>query len=318
MTAADPASAHRTVRLVAPAVLAEDLAARGWDWLDVVAWDGDGPVPDEALAGRVWVPPYGVAQSPDFVREALAAMSDLEVVQLQSAGVEPWDSLVPSDLRLCSGRGVHGGSTAELAVALVLASVRDLPQYLEQQRECRWERLSPGSLAGRRALVVGAGDIGTRVAAVLSVLECDVVLVGRRSRDGVLTWSEAQAELPRTDVLLLAVPHTAETDRLVDAAVLAGLPDGALVVNVARGAVVDTEALTAEVAAGRLRAALDVTDPEPLPEDHPLWTLPGSLVTPHVGGGTVGWEERARSLVADQVERLHTGQELRNVVSDGY
>ena len=318
MTAADPAPEEPTVRLVAPGVIAEDLAARGWDWLEVVAWDGDGPVPDEARSARVWVPPYGVAQSPDLAREALGAMGDLEVVQLQSAGVEPWDSLVPSGVRLCSGRGIHGGSTAELAVALVLATVRDLPQYVEQQRERRWERLSPGSLAGRRVLVVGAGDIGNRAAAVLTALECDVVLVGRRSRDGVLSWSEAQAELAGADVLLLAVPHTAETERLVDAAVLAELPDGALVVNVARGAVVDTEALTAEVAAGRLRAALDVTDPEPLPEDHPLWTLPGSLVTPHVGGGTQGWEGRARSLVADQVERLHTGQELRNAVSGGY
>ena len=306
------------MRLVAPAVITEDLAARGWDWLEVVAWDGDGPVPDEARRAQVWVPPYGVAQSPDVARQALGAMGDLEVVQLQSAGVEPWDSLVPSGVRLCSGRGIHGGSTAELAVALVLATVRDLPRYVDQQHERRWERLSPGSLAGRRVLVVGAGDIGRRAAAVLTALECEVVLVGRRSRDGVLTWSQAQAELGRTDVLLVAVPRTSETERMVDAEALAALPDGAMVVNVARGAVVDTDALTAEVAAGRLRAALDVTDPEPLPEDHPLWTLPGSLLTPHVGGGTEGWEGRARGLVADQVERVHAGRELRNVVTDGY
>jgi phosphoglycerate dehydrogenase-like enzyme len=145
-----------------------------------------------------------------------------------------------------------------------------------------------------------------------------VTLVGRRSREGVLSWDEARAELGRTHVLLVAVPHTPDTERLVDADVLAALPDGALVVNVARGAVVDTDALTAEVAAGRLRAALDVTEPEPLPEDHPLWSLPGSLVTPHVGGGAEGWEQRARALVADQVQRLHTGGELRNLVTDGY
>jgi phosphoglycerate dehydrogenase-like enzyme len=114
------------------------------------------------------------------------------------------------------------------------------------------------------------------------------------------------------------VPHTPETARLVDAETLAALPDGALVVNVARGAIVDLTALTAEVAAGRLRAALDVTDPEPLPEGHPLWSLPGSLVTPHVGGGAEGWEVRARELVADQVERLQDGRELRNLVTDGY
>ena len=306
------------MRVVAPAVIAEDLAARGWDWLDAVAWEGDGSVPEEARSAVLWVPPYGVTHSPELARTALDAMAALQVVQLQSAGVEPWDTLVPPGVRLCSGRGVHGGSTAELAVALVLASVRDLAGYVEQQRQHRWQRLSSGSLAGRCVLVLGAGDIGRRAAAVLASLECDVVLVGRRSRAGVLTWEEAQARLGSTDVLLVAVPRTPDTEHLVDARVLAALPDGALVVNVARGPVVDTAALTAEVASGRLRAALDVTDPEPLPEGHPLWSLPGSLVTPHVGGGTEGWEERARALVADQVERLHTGRDLRNLVTDGY
>jgi phosphoglycerate dehydrogenase-like enzyme len=306
------------VRLVAPAVIADDLAARGWAWLDVVAWDGDGAVPDEARDAQVWVPPYGVAQSPDFVRESLSAMTGLAVVQLQSAGVEPWQSLVPPGIRLCSGRGIHGGSTAELAVALLLASVRDLPQYVDQQRQRTWQRLSPASLAGRRVLVLGAGDIGTRAAAVLTALECEVTVVGRRAREGVLAWEEAQSRLSSSDVLLVAVPLTPETERLVDAEVLAALPDGAVVVNVARGAVVDTEALTDEVAGGRLRAALDVTDPEPLPADHRLWSLPGALITPHAGGGAEGWEDRARSLVADQVERLHDGRELRNLVSEGY
>ena len=145
-----------------------------------------------------------------------------------------------------------------------------------------------------------------------------MTLVGRRAREGVLTWDAARAGLARTDVLLLAVPHTPDTEGLVDADVLAALPDGALVVNVARGAVVDTAALTEEVAAGRLRAGLDVTDPEPLPGDHPLWSLPGVLITPHVGGGADGWEERARALVADQVERLHERRELRNLVTSGY
>ena len=304
--------------LVAPAVIADDLAGRGWDWLEVVPWDGEGAVPEQARTADMWVPPYGVAQSPDFVRECLAAMADLTVVQLQSAGVEPWHTLVPDGIRLCSGRGIHGGSTAELAVALVLALVRDIPQYAAQQQQRTWHRLPPASLEGRRALVVGAGDIGTRAAAVLGALECEVTLVGRRARDGVVTWEEARTRLGDADVLLVAVPHTPDTERMVDADVLAGLPDGAVVVNVARGVVVDTEALTEEVAAGRLRAGLDVTDPEPLPADHPLWSLPGALITPHVGGGAAGWESRARSLIADQVQRLHEGRELRNLVSSGY
>lgn len=304
--------------MVVPTVVADDLGTRGWDWLEVLAWDGEAPVPDAAREAQLWVPPYGVAQSPEFVRASLSAMHRLGVVQLLSAGVEPWQELVPERVRLCSGRGIHGGSTAELAVALVLASVRDLPAYVEQQRQRTWRRLSPGSVAGRRALVLGAGDIGSRVAAVLRALQCEVTLVGRRSREGVLAWDEARTTLSRADVLLVAVPRTVETEHLVGAEVLAALPDGALVVNVARGSVVDTDALTAEVAAGRLRAALDVTDPEPLPADHPLWSLPAVLITPHAGGGAEGWEERARDLVADQVQRLRTGGELRNVVADGY
>ena len=306
------------MRVVAPALVAEHLEQRGWEWLDVVTWDGDHAVPDAAETAEMWVAPYGVAQSPDFVRASLQAMLGLRVVQLMSAGVEPWDALVPPQVQLCSGRGIHGGSTAELAVALILADARDLAAYVEQQRQRTWRRLSPGTVAGRRVLVLGAGDIGSRVQAVLVALECEVQLAGRRTREGVLGWEEARAELGRTDVLVIAVPHTADTDRLVDAEVLAALPDGALVVNVARGAVVDTGALTAEVSAGRLRAALDVTDPEPLPSDHPLWGLPGVLLTPHAGGGAEGWEERARALVADQVTRLHAGQVLRNVVADGY
>ncbi len=307
-----------SVVVVAPAVIADDLADRAWDWLEVISWDGEGAVPEQGHAAQVWVPPYGVAQSRDVVRESLTAMARLSVVQLQSAGVEPWPALVPPGVRLCSGRGIHGGSTAELAVALLLATVRDLPRYVEQQRQRTWERLSPASLAGRHVLVLGAGDIATRAAAALTALECEVTLVGRRSRDGVVTWPEAQSRLGDTHVLLVAVPLTADTERMVDVDVLAALPDGAVVVNVARGAVVDTAALTAEVASGRLRVALDVTDPEPLPDDHALWSLPGVLITPHVGGGTDGWEDRARSLVADQLQRLHEGRTLRNLVTDGY
>ena len=129
---------QRAVRLLAPGVVAEDLAGRGWDWLQVVAWDGEEGVPEDGLGAQVWVPPYVVAESRDTVQECLAALEQLEIVQLLTAGVEPWDALVPPRFRLCSGRGIHGGSTAELAVALVLASVRDLPRYVEQQGRRTW------------------------------------------------------------------------------------------------------------------------------------------------------------------------------------
>jgi phosphoglycerate dehydrogenase-like enzyme len=306
------------VRVVAPAVITDALADHGWDWLGVVEWDGEGTVPDEARSAQVWVPPYGVAQSPDFARRTLASMPELQVVQLQSAGVEPWDALVPDGVRLCSGRGIHGGSTAELAVALVLATVRDLPQYVEQQRRQTWRRLPPGTVAGRRTLVVGAGDIGTRVAAVLTALDSEVTLAGRSSRDGVLAWEEARADLGSTHVLVVAVPHTPATEGLVDADVLAALPDGALVVNVARGTVVVTDDLLAEVSSGRLLAALDVTEPEPLPPDHPLWSAPGVLISPHVGGDTTAFLPRALRLVEDQLHRYAEGRPLENVITAAY
>jgi phosphoglycerate dehydrogenase-like enzyme len=266
----------------------------------------------------VWVPSYpdGVDQS--SVGELLGGLPRLRVLQLLSAGVEPWPRLVPPGVTLCSGRSIHGASTAELAVAGLLALVRELPRYLAQQRLGSWAPHRPRSVAGRRVLVLGAGDIGQRVAAALGALDAEVLLVARRPRAGVLTLPQVPELLPTVDAVVVALPHTDETAGLVDSAFLASLPDGAAVVNVARGAIVDTAALTAEVSAGRLLAALDVTDPEPLPTDHPLWGLPGALLTPHVGGGATGWEVRAQRLLTEQLSRLRAGGELLNVVTHGY
>jgi len=305
--------------LAAPAELAERLTgAQPGAGLDVITWEGRLPVPPEAARAQVWVPPYAGGLSADEVTAAVAELPRLRVVQLLSAGVEPWPGLLPSAVTLCSGRGIHGASTAELAVALVLTLVRDLPRYAAQQARGIWRPAQPTSVAGRRVLVLGAGDIGSRVAAALSALDAEVVLVARRQREGVRTLTDLPELLPTVDVVVVAVPRTPQTDALVDAGFLRALPDGAVVVNVARGAVVDTAALTAEVAAGRIRAGLDVTDPEPLQQEHPLWQLDGVVITPHVGGGSTGWAERAERLVVDQVARLRRGESLRHVVADGY
>ena len=301
--------------LAAPAEIAERLPLAD---IDVVAWEGRLPAPPEAGAVEVWVPPYAGGLAAEEVGAAVARLPRLRVVQLLSAGVEPWPGLLPEAVTLCSGRGIHGSSTAELAVALVLALVRELPRYAAQQASREWRRHRPRSVAGRRVVVLGAGDIGSRVGAALAALDAEVVLVARRARPGVRTLAELPELLPAADVLVVAVPRTPETDGLVDGPFLAALPDGAVVVNVARGAVLDTGALTAEVASGRLRAGLDVTDPEPLPADHPLWALDGVLVTPHVGGGATGWAERAERLVRDQLDRLLRGEPLANQVSGGY
>ncbi len=283
--------------------------------VEVVIWDGTGSPPAgadriELFVGRYDAPPPPAA--------ALAGLPDLRVVQLVSAGVDAWLPVVPAGVLLCNGRGVHGASTAELAVAGLLAVLRELPRFVAAQQAGRWERADTEGSTGRRALVIGAGDIGGRVAAALRAFDADVTLVARTARDGVRAMAELPSLLPEHDIVVLAVPLTSETRGLVDAAFLGALPDGAVVVNIARGPIVDTEALLSELAARRLHAFLDVTDPEPLPAGHPLWSAPNLLLTPHVGGGTRGWQQRAYQLVREQVLRFAAGEPLLNVVSEGF
>ena len=305
-----------TLTVAAAPEVADAVGERAPSGVQVLVWDGAGMPPDRDV--DVWVPPYSAALSEEQVADGLRRLPGLRLVQLLSAGVEPWPRLLPTGVTLCSGRGIHGGSTAELAVALTLSWLRELPLYAAQQRRQEWRRHEPLSLAGRQVLVLGAGDIGTRVAEVFGALEASVTVAARHARGRVVTLSEARDVASSADVLVVAVPLTDETRALVDAELLGRLPDGALVVNVARGAVVDADALTEEVTSGRLHAALDVTDPEPLPAGPPLWTAPHAIITPHVGGGAVGWEDRAVALVVDQLDRLQRGRELRNVVDAGY
>lgn len=282
----------------------------------LLVWDGlTATVPDGAERIEMFVGRYN---APPPRAELLAGLPALRVIQLLSAGVDPWLPVVPDGVMLCSGRGVHGASTAELAVAGMLAVLREVPAFLAAQAARRWDRLVADGLDGRRVLVIGAGDIGIRVATAVRAFDADTTLVARRSRDGVASVDELPALLPEHDVVVIAVPHTPETTRLVDSRFLAAMPDGGLLVNVARGPIVDTDALLAELTSRRLRAFLDVTDPEPLPPDHPLWDAPNLLLTPHVGGGTRGWERRAYELVRAQILRLLHGEQLANQVTAGY
>ncbi|HET7690621.1 MAG TPA: NAD(P)-dependent oxidoreductase [Nocardioidaceae bacterium] len=283
------------------------------DGAELVVWDGRGAPPRDDI--RFWVPAYVVGRDADDIRTTVGQLPNLQVVQLLTAGVEPWPGILPESVTLCAGRTIHGGSTAELAVALTLSLVRDLPTYGAQQARREWKRHAPDTVQGRRVLILGAGDIGLRAAAVFEALGAEVMLSARTQH---LSLEAAKGRLPDVDVLLAALPLTPDTHHLVDATWLATLPDSAIVVNVSRGPTVDLEALTAEVEKGRLRAGLDVTEPEPLPADHPLWTLPGVVITPHVGGGATGWEGRARSLIGSQVEKLRRGEPLSHVVTAGY
>lgn len=285
------------------------------DGVEVEVYDGQGEPPAGIGEVEVYVVPYMFGLEP---MRLMASMPSLRVAQTLTAGVDDYVPLVPDGVTLCNAKGVHDASTAELAVALTLASMRNLPGFVRAQDRGEWAHGRFESLADKTVLVVGYGSVGAAVEARLAGFECDVLRVARSPRDGVAGMGSLPELLPRADVVVLTVPMTAETTGLVDAAFLAAMADGALLVNVARGPVVRTDALLAELDSGRLRAALDVTDPEPLPPDHPLWTAPGVLVSPHVGGNTSAFLPRAMSLVAEQLRRYCAGEPLLNVVSGDY
>ena len=283
------------------------------DDLDVATWDGTG-LPPAGVLERVdfYVMPYTFAT---VTAEVIVQMPALQVVQTLTAGVEHVLPFLRKGLTLCNARGVHDASTAELAVALTLASLRGIPDDVRAQDAERWEHGLRPALADRTVLIVGYGSVGAAVERRLVPFECDVLRMARRPRDGVAGYEALASLLGRADVVVLTVPLTEQTRGMVDAAFLSRMRDGALLVNVARGPVVDTEALLAELRAGRLRAAVDVTDPEPPPPGHPLWSAPGLLISPHVGGNTSAFLPRATRLVRDQLERYAAGEPLVNVVA---
>jgi phosphoglycerate dehydrogenase-like enzyme len=272
----------------------------------------DGPPGRDAAGAKVFVGAGG-ADVPDGLFEAFP---DLRLVQLLSAGAERWVGRVPEGVVLCNARGAHTPSTAEWAVAATLAAQRGLPSFALEQAAGRWSPATHRSLMGARVLIVGAGDIGRRIGAMMAGFDVDLTYVARTARDGVRSTDELPDLLPQADVVVLIVPVTPETTGLVDAAFLAAMKDDALLVNAARGVVVDTDALLAELTSGRLRAAVDVTDPEPLPEGHPLWSAPGLLLTPHVAGAVPETNERSAAALLDQLQRVLDGRPLENVVTE--
>lgn len=269
----------------------------------------DHPV-DPAQVG-FYVPEY---MGPRESLELIAQMPNLEVVQLLTVGFDAALEHVPDHVTLCNAVGVHDASTAELAVALVLASLRGIDDFARAMPQGNWIHDRRPSLADRRVVIVGAGGVGQAIANRLAAFEAEVTLVARSQRPGVVAISELPSLLPEVDVVILAIPLDASTKGLVDDSFLSRMRDGALLVNVARGGVVDTQALVQHAQKGRIRAALDVTDPEPLPPEHPLWRIPGVLISPHVGGNTSAFLPRARALVEKQIDRWRSGDPLEHVV----
>ncbi|RAJ63397.1 phosphoglycerate dehydrogenase-like enzyme [Streptomyces sp. Amel2xB2] len=284
-------------------------------------WDGDEDFPADPARCAFYVVPYMKGQAVSV--RPLPEMTRLRVVQTLTAGIDHVAGAVPdlpAGTLLCNARGVHDASTAELALALTLAALRQLPAFVRAQDAEEW---SPGvhdALADKSVLIVGYGAIGSAVEDRLVPFEvAEVTRVARTARQAPRGPVHALGELPRllpgADVAVLCTPLTEETRGLVDAGFLSRMKDGALLVNVARGGVVETDSLLAEASSGRLRAALDVTDPEPLPAGHPLWHAPGVLITPHVGGPTTAFLPRAKRLLRAQLDRWARGEPLQHIVA---
>ncbi|MEV4197907.1 2-hydroxyacid dehydrogenase [Micromonospora globbae] len=288
-----------------------DVVAEHGD-LDIALYDGTQPVPENLDDVEFYALPYGIID-PRFC-EPIARMPRLQVVQTVTAGYDHVLPYLRPGLTLANGRGVHDAATAELAVALTLAARRRLPDFVRAGDEGRWASGWSTGLADARVLIVGYGSIGAAIERRLAGFEVEVSRVARNARPGVRPISDVAELLPHADVVIVATPLTPETEGLVGKDFLARMADGALLVNVSRGRVVDTGALLAELSDGRLHAALDVTDPEPLPADHPLWSAPNVLISPHVGGLTAAMAPRVRRLLLDQIRRYEAGEQLANVV----
>src|SRR5258706_7990766 len=256
----------------------------------------------------------------DQVAELFKSLPGLRVVQAFSAGVDSLLPIAPRGVVVCRAVGVHDSAVADWVMAVMLAMHRRLPEFIENQRRAAWIRtdgdeFDATDLEGLSVVIVGHGSIGRALAARMKPFGMRVTGIAEHTREDALPTSALPDVLPHADVVVDLLPLTPATEKFVNRDFLARLKPGALFVNAGRGRTVDTEALLAELQTGRIRAALDVTDPEPLPSDHALWHAPNTLITPHVGGNVPGWQERAYRLAGDQIRRYVAGEPLLGVVA---
>jgi len=279
--------------------------------VEMLVWPPGGDLPERVEEIEFLVPDYIRARA---TMRQLEHFASLRAVQLQTAGYDAVIDLVPPDLDLLSARGVHDDATAELALGLTIASLRGIDVAVREHGHWRQDT-ERRSLADSNVAILGYGSIGRSVAQRMLACQARVTGIATTARDDDLVGrvvASDDVDWSRQDVVVVVLPLSEATRAIVDAPFLARLRDGALVVNVGRGPLLDTDAVLAE--ARRLKFALDVTDPEPLPDDHPLWTAPGVLITPHIAGGTTAMLPRMAALVRDQLERLRDGRALLNVV----
>lgn len=300
-----------TITVLVPEAQGEAALAHV-DGLEVVRYDTVDALPERT---EVLVPGFLVESDPAAV---VSGLPNLKLIQALTAGAENWIGRVPEGVTLSIARGAHGGSTAEWALAALLAVYRELIPFERERLTRSWVRRPTETLLDKKVLVIGAGDLGTQLKRRLDACDAHTTLVGSRARDGVHGIDEVPDLLGTHDVVVLMVPLTPATTGMVDAAFLSRMRDGAVLVNAARGKVVDTDALVAELTTGRLHAALDVTEPEPPPAEHPLWTAPNLLLTPHVAASVTGYAGRAWAVAAAEIARYAAGEPLHNVVRGDY
>ena len=247
----------------------------------------------------------------------VSKMSNLKTLQMPNAGYEDALAHLRPGLTLCNSSGVHDASTAELAVGLAIASRRGFPEFMKDQNAGEWNHRRFPALSDSKVGIVGFGSIGKEIARKLSVFDVSITAFTQSGRDGSLTVDQLDKHLPHLDVVILILPLTDSSRHMFDAARLSKMKDGSLLINMARGPVVVTDALVSELNSRRIFAALDVTDPEPLPHGHALWSAPNLLLVPHVGGNSEAFEPRGRALVESQLALLASGKPLEHVVAQG-
>jgi len=304
----------------------------GFKGLDLVRIPAE---PQADIAVDFWV----AAQAPASQRRQWPHLKGVRAVQGLWAGVDSLRPLIPMDVTLCSARGVHDGPTAEWAVTAMLAMQKYLPFYFGLQQRADWAGkdkaediylLSEGArrdpdcpvlveeAADKVVLILGYGSIGAAVEARLTPFGCKFLRLARSARDGVAPVSALDDLLPGADIVIITAPLTSETRGLLNAARIASMKLGALLVNAGRGAIVDTDGLLRSLNEGRIRAALDVTDPEPLPPEHPLWRAPNLMITPHLATDTPRFTGRAFAFAAEQAHRFARGEPLLNIIRGEY
>lgn len=280
----------------------------GWS---IMSADLDALSPQELSKISLYVPKYmGGAKALSYTEK----MHSLQLLQLLMAGYEDALSYMKDGQQLANARGVHDFSTAELAISMMLAHFKNHKEFAENQKNSKWLHKTTGSLYGKKVAIIGAGSIGSKLAGMLSVFETTTQLYASYARDTIKAIDDLHKDVATFDCIVVIVPLTDKTRNLIDEKILSAMKTGSLLVNVARGPVVNTEHLIAELGKGRISAALDVTDPEPLPADHPLWKLSNCQIIPHVGGDSEAFEPQARKFLEQQFRDIAQGKPLHNEI----